>query len=104
MADIKVHPVIHYNKIGHEINESINEYPNFDRTIYCRQLHTVATPELNRCLNCPLFYDSMGAFGIACRWDDAIKSKSVVIPHDDCQKEFMRVSKLMDDGILQKGW
>lgn len=98
----KVHPVIHYNKIGHEINNSIDNYPNSDRTIYCRQQHAVLPPELNRCMNCPLFYDSMGAFGVACKWNDVLPQMSVVVNHQDCQKELLRVSKLIDSDTLPK--
>lgn len=97
-----IHPVIHYNKIGHEINESVTDYSNSDRTIYCRQHHTILSPGLKRCANCPLFYDSMGAYGVACKWDDVNPRNMIVVPHKNCQKEFLRVSQLMDEGLLKR--
>lgn len=103
MDGIKVHPVIHYNKIGHEINESVINYPDSDRTVYCRQQHSILPPELDRCMKCPLFYDSMGAYGVACKWDDNTPRRTVLVKHEDRQKELLRVSKLMDEGILPKG-
>ena len=97
-----IHPVIHYNKIGHEINDSINEYPNSDRTVYCRLQHAILPPELRRCMNCPLFHDSLGSFGVACKWNDTVPQRSVMVKHSDRYQELLRVSKLIDKGILQK--
>lgn len=102
MSNNAVHPVIHYNKIGHEINESVINYPNSDRTVYCRLRHSILPPELRRCMNCPLFFDSMGAYGVACKWDDVIPQSNVLVKHEDRQKELLRVSQLINAGILPK--
>ena len=44
-------------------------------------------------------------YGHDCYWKDVspVEDEEMVIAHDDIQKEFMRVSQLIDAGYVQKG-
>ena len=96
----------HYNKIGHEINESLTEYPSNDREVYCKKLHTVKEPEEADCMGCPYFGGLMQGYGHECVWDDDVPTTfdtEQVVDWEDRNKEFLRVSKLIDKGVLKKG-
>lgn len=98
--------VYHYNFIGHEINESLNMgYPTSDREVYCKRMHTVKEPTKDDCSDCPYFAGFMMGNGHSCYWKDVVpvEQEEVYIPHEDVQKELMRVSQLIDSGYLQKG-
>ena len=41
----------HINFIGHEINQSIEDgYPESDREVYCKKLHTIKEPDEADCM------------------------------------------------------
>lgn len=103
MAVMVIH---HMNAIGHEINESLEQgYPASDREIFCKKLHKVTEPNASDCETCPYFSGWMQGHGIECAWEDAsmFKDTEVFVPHEDAQKELLRVSKLIDEGIIKKG-
>ena len=96
----------HLNYIGHEINESLNlQFPPSDREVYCKRLHKITEPTNDDCSNCPYFAGFMMGYGHDCYWKDVspVEDEEMVIAHDDIQKEFMRVSQLIDAGYVQKG-
>ena len=98
--------VIHYNKIGHEINISLSGYPSSDREVYCKRLHKVTEPMENDCVNCPYFSGLMQGYGHECVWEDYVESSfdfETAIKHDNRNKEFLRVDRLIKQGILQRG-
>lgn len=103
--------VRHYNYIGHDINLSLDDYPASDREVYCKKLHKIYEPLWEDCKNCPHFGGWMQGQGHECVWDDVAPYKTnnpqaildYVVEHKDRHKEFMRVSKLIDEGVLQKG-
>ena len=98
--------VYHQNSIGHEINESLqNNYPTSDREIFCKKYHKIWEPTAEACKNCPYFSGTMLGHGIECKWEDTIDINldDKFIPHDLRQQELIRVSKLIDEGIIQKG-
>lgn len=98
--------VYHQNMIGHEINQSIqDEHPVGDREIYCKRQHKIVEPDAKDCEKCPYFAGWMMGHGHECVWEDVTDTNQIVvtIPHQDARKELMRVSKLIDAGVLKKG-
>lgn len=98
--------VSHLNFIGSHINESIQyERPIGDREIFCKRLHKIIEPDISICAECPYFGGLMGGYGHECVWEDLTDSEIIewdVYPVDTV-KEYFRVSKLIDEGILTKG-
>lgn len=98
--------VYHQNIIGHEINESVeNKYPTSDREIFCKKLHKIIEPDAELCDSCPYFSGTLMGHGIECKWEDVIDINldEKVIPYHMRQQELIRVSKLIDEGVIQKG-
>ncbi len=97
--------VHHQNKIGHEINESLENFGSEDRKVFCKKLHTITEPKESDCSKCPYFNGWMMGNGHECVWDDVVENGQImrVVEHRDAKKEMMRVSKLIDAGILKKG-
>lgn len=89
-------PVRHHNLIGHEINESLELYPNKseDREIYCRLLHSIVEPQRKDCESCPYLSGLEQGNGIECTWPDECEDDHVV-HHEDRFKEFKRVDALI---------
>ena len=97
--------VYHQNAIGHEINESLeNNYPISDREIFCKRLHKITEPNAEDCDACPYFAGWMMGHGIECKWEDTIDINldEKFIPHEKVREEMIRVSKLIDEGIIEK--
>lgn len=100
-----VKQVYHQNLIGHEINESIEgNYPASDREIFCKKLHKITEPDAKQCESCPYLAGWMMGHGIECKWEDVIDINldEKVIPHDKRKEEMLRVSKLIDEGVIKK--
>lgn len=99
--------VYHVNLIGHEINESLkNKLPQSDREIYCKKLHKITEPDDHDCRNCKYFAGTAMGHGIECKWKDVVDDPhidEVIVPHKNRRTELVRVSKLIDRGILKKG-
>lgn len=98
--------VNHLNFIGHEINESLQEdYPTSDREIFCKKLHKITEPTEEDCETCPYYSGWMSGHGHECRWEDVIDitEDTVYITHDKRHEEMLRVSKLIDEGVIKKG-
>ena len=102
-----VKQVYHQNLIGHEINLSLQYgYPESDRQIYCKRHHKISEPTAQECENCPYYAGWMGGYGHECKWEDYIpsgQSDTKIIRHQDAKKEMLRVSELIDKGVLKKG-
>lgn len=102
--------VRHYNVMKEHVNSMERDS---DSSIYCKKQHAVTSVSSADCLKCPYF----GGFGQGgcheCVWEDMspyesndnsdFDGASKVIPYEDRYKEFMRVSKLIDQGYLKKG-
>lgn len=106
--------VYHKNWIEEEINESYENHPDVDgeeyegRMIYCKKLHKLAEPLVTDCDNCPFFAGFMQGHGHECAWEDVLDDHYVTgdemnIPWEAREKEFLRVSRLIDKGVLLKG-
>lgn len=95
----------HLNYISQNINDSDNESALVhEREIYCRKLHSIVEPLKRDCESCPCFNGLLQGEGHECVWEDVLPADSVeweVYPYDK-QKELLRVSKLIDEGLLQK--
>lgn len=101
--------VRHYNVMKDHVNYLEKDT---DAAIFCRKRHEVVAVDTSECLKCPYF----GGFGQGgcheCVWQDISPNGpddsdfdgiSKVIPFEDRYKELMRVSKLIDKGIISKG-
>lgn len=103
--------VRHYNYIGRDINLSLDDYPVSDREVYCKKRHEVCEPLWEDCKNCPHFGGWMQGQGHECVWEDVAPYTPTVsgatpdysVQHKDRHKELLRVSKLIDQGTLQRG-
>ena len=106
--------VYHRNWIEDEINESFNKNPDVDgkefpgRMIFCKKNHKVMEPLADDCMSCPYYAGLMQGWGHECAWEDELNDEFVDgdtmdIPWDAREKELLRVSKLIDRGIIQKG-
>ena len=90
---MKLKEVVHYN------------YADTNGNVYCRKLHKIitisdeATSEID-CTQCPLFFGSLQGQGVECVWDDA--TEYMVHGASRPTKELLRVSQLIDNGILKK--
>lgn len=76
-----------------------------DFTIYCKRAHTLKTPTADDCNNCPYFHGYLNGEGYECVWEDVnpVEVDFLEIYPKDKEKELMRVSKLIDRGLLNKG-
>ena len=97
--------VKHRNFIGHEINESLENYGDNDRKIYCKKLHSIRKLSELPCESCKYFAGSMMGSGRVCVWNDWVDYDvdEVIVKFGEAQKELFRVSTLIDDGIIKKG-
>ena len=73
--------------------------------VFCKHQHKVIAPLLTSCSTCPYFAGVMQGHGHECTWEDVVPAEldEVVIPADGGADELIRVSKLIDQGYLQKG-
>ena len=96
----------HYNFMSGNIND-LSRYgaPDSNYEVYCKRAHAVKAPTLDDCSQCPYFGGFMGGNGHECVWEDVnpVEVNELYVYPLDKQKEFMRVSKLIDEGWLQKG-
>lgn len=96
----------HYNRIQTHINDALeNDFPEGSRGVYCKKLHKVTEPETSDCSNCEYYGGLMGGWGHECVWEDEQlreEEHERVIPWVNRHKELLRVSKLIDDGIIAK--
>ena len=92
----------HYNKIAANINYVQSEA---EQEVFCKKLHKVCVPQEKDCTACPYFAGLMGGYGHECQWEDAVPSiiEDVIIDWEDRYKELIRVSKLIDMGLIKKG-
>lgn len=100
-----IQPTRHLNFIGHEINESLVGYDDHDREIFCKKLHKITVPMKDDCETCPYYDGWMNGYGHQCTWEDQSENGNpeLIIPHEDRRKEMLRVSKLIDEGVIKKG-
>lgn len=106
--------VYHRNWIEEEINESYARHPDIDgeeyvgRMVFCKKLHKIAEPLAVDCNNCLYFAGFMQGHGHECAWEDVLDDHYICgdemdIPWEAREKELLRVSRLIDIGILKKG-
>ena len=96
--------VNHLNYIGYPIMAP-QLATQGDAEVFCKKRHAVIDPSIDDCKNCPYFGGVMQGYGHECIWEDIVPAEieEVIVEHSDRQKEFMRVSKLIDQGYLKKG-
>ena len=87
--------------------EKVNHfnYMTKDGKVFCKRQDRVRKipPEYKDCDKCPYLFGSLQGQGVECIWED-IKPDSLFGHYVyDPQEEYLRVSELIDKGILKKG-
>lgn len=84
-----------------QIVKDVEHYNHFDTKgrVYCRRLNKIID-NLKSCYSCPLVSGSLQGDGVECTWDDY----QILTPINvtDPKAELLRVSKLIDEGRLEK--
>lgn len=75
-------------------------YVDESEKIYCRLDNKVVKADYKNCSDCPCFFGALQGEGVECKWKDNILSPIITVT--DPVKELMRVSKLIDKGIISK--
>ena len=108
----------HKNWIETEINYS-QFLPSSSRQVYCRKLHKITEPQLNDCSSCSCYHGVMMGKGHECIWEDVVPDdlndtengtftnrntdrEAREIEWKQRTAELLRVSQLIDQGILKK--
>lgn len=71
--------------------------------VYCKKLGKVINLDYKDCNTCDYCFGSLQGQGVECMWEDSINNQSSIVTVTNPNKEFLRVSKLIDDGIIKKG-
>ena len=88
--------------------KSVNHFNYMDGNgrIFCKRQDKVrkVAPEYKGCDDCPYLFGSLQGMGVECMWEDIVPPP---VPcgyfvHDS-KEESVRVSNLVDKGILKKG-
>lgn len=90
--------VQHVNRIsGWEHPEQIE--------VFCKAKHKILPAEIETCEGCPYFVTAGQGDVIVCAWEDIppLGGDTRVVHQSDVTKEFYRVSRMIDDGIIKKG-
>lgn len=108
--------IYHHNLIEEEINISLEKHPDVDgeeyvgRQIFCKKLHKITEPLAVDCDTCPYFAGWMQGHGHECAWEDVLEDSEchydgdrMIVYWEEREQEFHRVSKLIEEGILQRG-
>lgn len=77
-----------------------NYYDNNGK-IYCKKEHKVMNQDIDKCSVCDYCSGSLQGEGVECSWEDNV-DLAIVSP-DSPEEELMRVSLLIDSGVLKKG-
>lgn len=93
----------HINHISGHINFLDGNSKKFE--VYCRRFHKVYAPSTEDCQSCPYYAGFAGGYGHECVWEDCVpvEDTTVDIAWDDRYNELIRVSPLIDKGIIKKG-
>ena len=81
------------------------EHPK-QHEIFCKQQHKLEAVNLKDCEQCPYFVTAGQMDAITCQWEDTLAAgdyDTKVVHKMDAQDELMRVSQLIDAGVLKKG-
>lgn len=74
--------------------------------IFCKREHKMKSVNLETCEKCPYFITAGQMDAIVCQWEDTLAAgdyTTKVIHRMDAQDELLRVSQLIDAGVLKKG-
>ena len=84
-----------------KIFKDVEHYNHFDKNgrVYCRRLNKIID-SLKDCYACPLVSGSLQGYGVECTWDDYQPLSPINV--NNPKTELLRVSKLIDEGKLEK--
>lgn len=77
--------------------------PDDKGRVYCKKLNKIRTMDAqfwDVCTTCPMFSGTVQGEGVECTWDEPADYYSVKV--FDPKEELLRVSKLIDQGVLKK--
>ncbi len=110
---MRLAPITHRNWIEEEINESLEHHPDVPegyvgRMIFCKKRHEILEPMPEDYDNCSYFAGFMQGHGHECVWDDDLSLQENCdgerdILWEDREREMMRVSHMIADGMIKKG-
>ena len=69
--------------------------------VYCKKSHKVMRPNLETCSECDYCFGSLQGQGVECIWED--NTEMAIVSPETPESELMRVSLLIDSGVLKKG-
>lgn len=81
------------------------EHPK-EHEIYCKRDHRVKSVEISECEKCKYYRGAGHMDAITCEWEDTLAGgfyPSKTISMAKAQDELMRVSWMIDHGVLKKG-
>lgn len=92
----KLVPILHVN--------SIKDSTKSGMELYCRKKHKLCIPSMEDCMSCAMFRGAGQGEAIECEWEDIPPYKGNVrlIDWFDRKQELLRISKLIDDGVIKK--
>lgn len=90
---VKLYPVVHQNFALEENNEMV----------YCKKNHEIGklAKIQTQCADCEYFYGCLQGEGVECEWEDVTDKPFWDVSNP--QEELSRVSKLIDENLIQKG-
>ena len=71
--------------------------------VFCKKVGKVIELDCDKCDKCEYLYGSLQGDGVECRWDDPVKTAIGIYAVHDPNKELLRVSQLIDKGIIKRG-
>ena len=69
--------------------------------IYCKKAHTVMEQDIEMCSKCEYCIGSLQGQGVECVWEDNVDLP--IVSPESPEAEMLRVSLLIDSGVLKKG-
>lgn len=87
--------------------ENVNHFNYVTKSgkVFCKRQNRVRkiTPEYKGCDKCPYLFGSLQGQGVECMWEDIKPDSPFGNYVYDPQEEYLRVSELITNGILEKG-
>lgn len=74
--------------------------------IFCKKIHGLKSVDIKDCEKCPYFVGSGRSDAVVCKWEDTLANggyDTKVIMRSEAKDELLRVSSLIDQGVIKKG-
>jgi len=96
MANYELREILHVNFIGDATQKGLE--------IYCRKKHKLYVPKIEDCTKCKYLAGLGQGHALECAWEDIppYKGNIRLIEWQDRKLELMRVTELIEEGIIKK--